>query len=382
MIERFAYVKKILWVRPDALGDALLAASLLEPIKKHFNHAQIIVFCQAALADFYRSCPCIDDVITFNKKLFMLHRPYRKALCTEITKRSVDTLFNTVYSRELAFDCLALLPGITTSFAFKVTQRRGRWDLPTRYNRGYSHLIESLGNKNERERYSDFLDALSIAHKELNLCIWINETDEAWAEQFFASHDLTYTHTIGFFAGAQSSLRIYRHYAQALNEAVPHDIKIVALGASADGAINREVLKGVCHQVIDMAGKTSIGQAAAIIKRCRLVVGAETGLAHVACAVETPNVVILGGGHFGRFMPYSPLTIAVVAPYKCYGCNWRCHYGTARCVHTIKPETVAYALKQGLENRSQRNNPAVVMQHGEGYEIDSQKYEVMKVRAF
>lgn len=382
MIEFSVYVKKILLVRTDALGDAVIAASLLEPIKKHFNNAQIIIFCQSSLADVYRSCPFVADIITFNKKLFMKHRPYRQALCAQIAKMSIDVVLNTVYSRELAFDCLASINGITTSVAFKITQRRGRWDFPVRYNHGYSHLVESLGNKSEFERYSDFLDALGITHKELNPCLWINETDEAWARQFFVSHGLDYAHTIGFFAGAQSSLRIYHHYAQALNKAVASDIKIIALGAYADETINREALKGVCHQVIDMSGKTSIGQAAAIIKRCHLVVGAETGLAHVACAVGTPNVVILGGGHFGRFMPYSPLTTAVVAPYPCYGCNWRCHYGTARCVHTIKSETVAYALKQGFENRLQRSKPSVVMQHGERYEIDSQKYEVMKVGAF
>ncbi len=378
MIELSACVKKILWVRPDALGDAVLAAALLEPIKKHFNDVEIIVLCQSSLTDFYRSCPLIDDIIPFNKKLFVQHRPYRKALCAEISQRSIDTLINTVYSRERVFDCLPLLPGIKTSLAFKITQRRAQWDFCTRYNHGYSNVIESLGNKNELERYGDFLHDLGITHEVLKPRIWIDAIDEAWAEQFFAAHNLDYTNTLGFFAGAQSSYRVYHQYAQALNQSVPRDIKIIALGACADEAINRQALSGIVHQVIDLSGKTSIGQAAAIIKRCRLVVGAETGLAHVACAVETPNVIVLGGGHFGRFMPYSPHTTAVIAPLKCYECDWRCHYGTARCVNTIKPEVLAYALKQALENTTQRHKPTVVMQRDAEYEIDSQKYDVIR----
>ena len=64
-------------------------------------------------------------------------------------------------------------------------------------------------------------------------------------------------------------------------------------------------------------------QSAALIKRCRLVIGAETGLAHLACAVGTPNVILLGGGHFGRFMPYAATTTVVCLPLECYGCNWQ-----------------------------------------------------------
>ncbi len=380
MIELSACVKKILWVRPDALGDAILAASMLEHIKKHFHNAQIIVLCQPSLADFYRSSPFVADIITFNKKLFMTHRPYRASVCAQISKRSIDMLLNTVYSRERAFDYFTSICGIKTSVAFKITQRRGRWDFPARYNRRYSQLIESLGNKHELERYADFLEECGIAHEKLVPRIWINEIDEEWADQFFASHDLDGTNTLGFFAGAQSSQRIYHQYAQALDKAVPRDMKIVALGACADGAINREALKEVQHQIIDMSGKTSIGQAAAIIKRCRLVVGAETGLAHVACAVGTPNVIVLGGGHFGRFMPYSPLTAAVIAPLKCYGCNWHCHYDTTRCVQSINPDVLAYALKQTLECREQKHRPTLVMCVDKEYAFD-QKYEVINVRS-
>ena len=38
-----------------------------------------------------------------------------------------------------------------------------------------------------------------------------------------------------------------------------------------------------------------------IIKKSCMAIGAETGLAHIACAFNVPNVVLLGGGHYGRF---------------------------------------------------------------------------------
>lgn len=57
-----------------------------------------------------------------------------------------------------------------------------------------------------------------------------------------------------------------------------------------------------------MSGQTTLRQIAALLSRCRLAVGSDTGLAHMACALKVPNVILVGGGHFGRFLPYSALT--------------------------------------------------------------------------
>jgi ADP-heptose:LPS heptosyltransferase len=375
-----ACVKKILWIRPDALGDAVLAASMLEAIKIHYYPAVIIVFCQEHMADFYHPCPYVDDIILCNKKLFMTHQPYRASVLSAIRLRSFDMVFNTVYSRELTFDCCATQSNAEMSVAFKVKQRRSRYDFPFRYNRGYTHLVDSSGlSKNELERYKDFLDCLDIKHQVLAPCVWTNANDDAYADHFFASHSLNPSTTITFFPGAQSLQRIYNHYAVALNTAVPRDMTIVVLGASSDIARNKEILNNVRNSVIDLSGKTTIGQAAVLIKQSRLAIGAETGLAHIACAVGTSNVIILGGGHFGRFMPYSPLTTAVVAPHACYGCNWRCAYDDARCVQDISPGVLAYAIRRSLESTIISKRPSLVMLKNCGAFINHEKYDVVTI---
>jgi pyruvate-formate lyase-activating enzyme len=77
--------------------------------------------------------------------------------------------------------------------------------------------------------------------------------------------------------------------------------------------------------------------------------------------VGTPNVIMLGGGHFGRFMPYSPLTSTVCLPLSCYGCNWRCRHARAHCVQDVAPEVVEVALREALERGSPR--PRLYLQH-------------------
>ena len=63
-----ASIKKILWIRPDAIGDALLASSMLPHVKKHFADARLTVLCQNHVMELYQASPLIDEIIGLNKK--------------------------------------------------------------------------------------------------------------------------------------------------------------------------------------------------------------------------------------------------------------------------------------------------------------------------
>jgi len=111
---------------------------------------------------------------------------------------------------------------------------------------------------------------------------------------------------------------------------------------------------------VNLAGKTSICQMASVIRRCRLFLGSDSAGAHVACAVGVPNVVIQGGGHFSRFLPYSPLTSVVCVPLECYSCNWQCPYQKVHCISDILPDVIIEAIRQTLKQSSK--TPRVFVQ--------------------
>lgn len=113
-------------------------------------------------------------------------------------------------------------------------------------------------------------------------------------------------------------------------------------------------------RTLNLCGRTTLLETAALLRRCRLYVGAESGGAHMACAVGVPNVVVLGGGHFGRFMPYSRLTTVVSLPLDCFGCNWRCQYANAHCITSLLPEVLAKAIAAALKRPKER--PAIFAQ--------------------
>jgi len=56
--------------------------------------------------------------------------------------------------------------------------------------------------------------------------------------------------------------------------------------------------------VLNMVGETSLSELVSVIKEAQFLLGNETSAVHIASAVATPAFCLLGGGHYGRFMPY------------------------------------------------------------------------------
>ncbi|HEX9701966.1 MAG TPA: glycosyltransferase family 9 protein [Rhodospirillales bacterium] len=82
--------------------------------------------------------------------------------------------------------------------------------------------------------------------------------------------------------------------------------------------------------VIDLTGRTDLAQLLDLIRHAALMVTNDTGPAHLGIALGTPTVVIVGGGHFGSFVPYPAEATPENARFvfkrmECYHCFWRCH---------------------------------------------------------
>ena len=161
--------------------------------------------------------------------------------------------------------------------------------------------------------------------------------------------------TIAFFAGSRLGHKSYDRYGQALQPIVERwGCSVIALGGTAEHAVNQAQLEGLKTKTINLSGRLTLRQSAAILSRCRMAYGADTGLGHMAAAVGIPHVILLGGAHFGRFFPYSPLTSLACLPLDCYGCDWGCRFDKSYCVQGLRPQVLAEALRQTMEKTSSK----------------------------
>lgn len=97
---------------------------------------------------------------------------------------------------------------------------------------------------------------------------------------------------------------------------------------------------------IDFCGRKSLQQIAKIIQAARLFIGIDSGFAHVACAVKTPSVILLGRyAHYDSYMPYSG-TFANSSLFKI--CRAELHHAAADV-----PESKALNTARALLSTSQ-----------------------------
>src|SRR6185503_551818 len=219
--------------------------------------------------------------------------------------------------------------------------------------RAYTHLV-SIGpeNRTELSRHQAFLRALGLQANDLQPRVWTQPEDDAFADGIFAEHDLQPEQTIALFPGAQHDCKVYPRLADAVQNLT--GFRFVILGGANEVSLASHLQSALPNRCVNLAGQTTLLQMAAIIRKCRLYVGADSAGAHMACAVGTPNVVVVGGGHFGRFLPYSPLTSAVALPLDCYGCNWACRFERPHCVKDIDSKLVSRAISDALNGPSQK----------------------------
>jgi ADP-heptose:LPS heptosyltransferase len=88
------------------------------------------------------------------------------------------------------------------------------------------------------------------------------------------------------------------------------DAQVLLIGGPEDVALNQSLLAGLAlpnGRVIDLAGKTSIGQLAAQLKACTLFIGNDSSPMHLAAAVDIPVIAIFGPTSPQEYGPY-PLT--------------------------------------------------------------------------
>jgi ADP-heptose:LPS heptosyltransferase len=80
----------------------------------------------------------------------------------------------------------------------------------------------------------------------------------------------------------------------------------VLLGSPDDESLCQEVADSLSIPCLNLAGRTDLLQAAAILEQMRMFVGNDSGLGHLAAASGCPTVTVFGPGNPQRYHPWNP----------------------------------------------------------------------------
>ena len=138
---------------------------------------------------------------------------------------------------------------------------------------------------------------------------------------------------------------------------------IVLVGGKEETALAAEVRALMSASPLDLTGRTTLGQLAAVLGRCDLLIGNDSGVAHVGAAAGTRVVAVFGPSNHLAWGPYEPGASPCAARHRivrvnlpCSPCMYRNHslglrYGCATrdCLRLVTPEMVLAQAGQLLD---------------------------------
>ena len=136
-----------------------------------------------------------------------------------------------------------------------------------------------------------------------------------------------------------------RHFAHVARVMAARGARVWLLGSAKDQPVTAEVQQlsgGVCT---DLAGRTSLDEAIDLLSLAARVVTNDSGLMHVAAALDRPMAAIFGSSSPGFTPPLSEKARVISLRLSCSPCFARtCPLGHTNCLETLMPDDVVAAL--------------------------------------
>jgi len=338
-------------VRLDAIGDFILWLDAAKEYRRIYPRRRIILIANSQWSDLAELIPYWDEVWPINVNRFVLNLTYRLSVLFKIRRQGFEIAIHPTFSRTYFIgDSILRTTGAKVRLGWTGD---GNNILPKHKNISdgwYTTLFQStteclfeLDRNKQFLHHSGFKDFQMSVHQLPNLIVL--SPDLQMEKPYFVIFPGS------AWIGRQWSPKSFSDLIDCLHNDtgwLP-----VLCGGQNEHSLCSEITRTCVTKVVNLAGFTTLAQLVEIIRVAQIVIGNETSAIHIAAAVSTKSICILGGGHFGRFMPYpdslnGELPVPVFHKMACYGCNWQCNqpHSPEMAVPCISQIPVESVLKQ------------------------------------
>ncbi|MDJ0386790.1 glycosyltransferase family 9 protein [Roseomonas sp. E05] len=263
---------RILFVTATRIGDAVLSTGLLDHLLRTYPQARITVACGPAAEGIFARMPGRDATIVLEKRRFSLHW---LALWSQVARHRWDLVV------DLRGSALAWLVPARARAVMRGGRRPGHRLL---------HLGQVL-RLTPAPRPVAWFDAADVARAEavlpgegpfIALGPSANWPGKVWPPERFVELFKALTAPDGPLPGARP---------------------VVLAGPGAmEAGLAAPVLRAL-PEAVDLVGRLSLPEAAAVLARCALFVGNDSGLMHLSAAAGAPTLGLFGPTQASEYAP-------------------------------------------------------------------------------
>ena len=323
-------VYSALLIRPGGIGDAVLLAPVIRQLKAKYPNIQITILAERRNAGVFALVPSVDLLYCYD----------RLAEFWRAVRGKYDVVIDTEQWHRLSA-VVARLIRSPMKIGFATNERR----------RMFTHSLPYFHDDYEVFSFNRLLEPLTglSGQAEPTLpFLTIPATAKESTGKLLARLDGKPFAT--FFPGASIPERRWGagRFRAVAAELAQKGYGIVVVGGALDLA-DAQTIAG--ESDLNLAGKTSIAETAAVLARSALLVSGDSGVLHIAVGLGVPTVSLFGPGRALKWAPRGNLHTVINKYLPCSPCTT---FGTtppcprnARCMQEITvAEVVTHCLKQ------------------------------------
>jgi exopolysaccharide biosynthesis WecB/TagA/CpsF family protein len=353
---------RILVVQLGDIGDLVLSTPALAALRQAHPDAQIAVLTPPHAAPILTGTGLADVIIEQKRFPGLRQIPRLIALAGRLRAGRFDvTLFFhhfTTRAGRIKFAALAYAAGsprrigLDAGGAFFLTER-----LPD----------AGFGARHQAQYWLDLVALLGADPTPRPTRVGITGDDRAFATAALGESAQPYV-VIHAGSGGDSYARRWspEGFAQVADDLAASGLRVVLVGGPGDDT--RAVRQHLRADCIDLSGRTTLGQLAAVIERASLFIGADSGVMHIASATDTPIAAIFGPSNPEAWRPWRPsggVCVLRSAP-ECSPCSYveyrlgqRAGCAARTCMRLVTPAQVTAAARMLLSGSVPSATPPV-----------------------
>lgn len=323
--------RRLLLIRPGGIGDAVLLVPAILALRERFPEAEISVLAERRNASAFALCPAVDRLLLYDTPAHLL----------QAIRGGYDVVIDSEQWHRLSA-VVARLTRAPVSIGYATNDRQ----------RLFAHRIGYSHDEYEARSFFNLLAPLGITPPALPRTPFLSVPAEAAGRADALLDSLSGLPLLTIFPGASIAERRwggerFREVAKRLSRG---GVAIVVVGGKEDAA-EAELIAAGCSG-LNLAGKTTLAETAAVIARSALLLSGDSGVLHIAVGLGIPTVSLFGPGIeakwgpkgegnlvLSRRLPCSPCTRFGTTP----ACQWK-----ARCLSEITQQEVVRAVESLL----------------------------------
>ncbi len=337
MLIDWGNVKRVLVIRLRSIGDTVLSTPSLIALRKFLPGAQIDILLEDWVAPVLQGFDAVDNILSVEKNAKSRLQTARK-----IRQTKYDVVFN-------------LHGGTTSTFFVGASGAKNRVGFSNyRYSFLYNQRLSSpLDFWNQKTVHSaeqqlallGFV-GVPVEYKPKSRLVVIKSAKEKINSKFkIQNSKIALIHPVAAFDTKQWATANFAVIAEFLYK---KGFQITAVATKKERDI-LEKLQKLSNVPVTIFDDLALPEITALAAKAEIFIGNDSGIAHIAAAVETPSVVIFGSSNRDHWRPWTDARNEIVyenlpcQPCAGYFCK---EFAEPECIKKVSVESVIRAIEK------------------------------------